>query len=102
MSTHLFPEVAMHLIRVTETAHWLEWQDWANPVLAWPFRQKGGHLLITEAIRGYGLEAREATPFYRLARTPMPAAARWCQSGPMVCTRVPERWPPSMAIADVA
>ena len=27
------PEVAAHLMRVTETAHWLEWQDWANPIL---------------------------------------------------------------------
>jgi mandelate racemase len=27
MSTHLYPEVAAHLMRVTETAHWFEWQD---------------------------------------------------------------------------
>jgi mandelate racemase len=33
MSTHLHPEVATHAIRVIEMAHWLEWQDWANPVL---------------------------------------------------------------------
>ena len=26
MSTHLYPEVAAHVMRVTETAHWLEWQ----------------------------------------------------------------------------
>ncbi len=31
MSTHLYPEVSAHLMRVTETAHWLEWQDWADP-----------------------------------------------------------------------
>lgn len=37
MSTHLYPEFAAHLMRVTETAHWLEWQDWSNPVLAEPF-----------------------------------------------------------------
>jgi mandelate racemase len=30
VSTHLYPEVAAHVMRVTETAHWLEWQDWAN------------------------------------------------------------------------
>ena len=29
ISTHLYPEVAAHLMRVSETAHWLEWQDWA-------------------------------------------------------------------------
>ena len=38
MSTHLYPEVAAHVMRVTETAHWLEWQDWADPILAEPFR----------------------------------------------------------------
>jgi mandelate racemase len=32
MSTHLYPEVAAHVMRVTETAHWLEWQDWADPI----------------------------------------------------------------------
>jgi mandelate racemase len=37
MSTHLYPEFAGHLMRVTETAHWLEWQDWADPILAEPF-----------------------------------------------------------------
>jgi mandelate racemase len=46
VSTHLYPEVAAHLMRVTETAHWLEWQDWANPVLAEPFRVQDGHLVI--------------------------------------------------------
>jgi mandelate racemase len=43
MSTHLYPEVGAHLMRVTETAHWLEWQDWANPILAEPFRLENCH-----------------------------------------------------------
>ena len=46
VSTHLYPEVAAHLMRVTETAHWLEWQDWANPVLAEPFEVRQGELVI--------------------------------------------------------
>jgi mandelate racemase len=46
VSSHLYPEVAAHLLRVTETAHWLEWQDWAYPVLAEPFSLKDGHLVI--------------------------------------------------------
>ena len=25
ISTHLYPEVAAHVMRVSETAHWLEW-----------------------------------------------------------------------------
>ena len=27
-------------MRVTETAHWLEWQDWADPILAEPFERR--------------------------------------------------------------
>ena len=42
MSTHLYPEFSAHLMRVTETAHWLEWQDWANPILAEPFELADG------------------------------------------------------------
>ena len=30
VSTHLCPLVSAHLMRVTETAHWLEWQDWSD------------------------------------------------------------------------
>ncbi len=48
MSTHLYPEIAAHLMRVTETAHWLEWQDWADAILAEPFEVKDGHLLIPD------------------------------------------------------
>ena len=55
VSTHLYPEVAAHLMRVTETAHWLEWQDWANPILAEPFRLEKGHLLIPDR-PGNGIE----------------------------------------------
>ena len=46
VSTHLYPEVAAHLMRVTETAHWLEWQDWANPVLAEPFSVTDSRIVI--------------------------------------------------------
>ncbi len=46
VSTHLYPEVAAHLMRVTETAHWLEWQDWADPVLAEPFKLEDSQLVI--------------------------------------------------------
>ena len=54
MSTHLYPEVAAHLMRVTETAHWLEWQDWADPVLAEPFQLQNGNLLIPD-VPGSGI-----------------------------------------------
>ena len=58
MSSHLYPEVAAHLMRVTETAHWLEWQSWADPILARPYRIADGHLHIPEA-PGLGLEWNE-------------------------------------------
>ncbi len=48
MSSHLYPEIAAHLMRVTDTAHWLEWQDWADPILAEPFQRKDGHLVIPD------------------------------------------------------
>jgi mandelate racemase len=48
MSSHLYPEIAAHLMRVTDTAHWLEWQDWADPILAEPFQRKDGHLIIPD------------------------------------------------------
>lgn len=46
MSTHLYPEIAAHLMRVTDTAHWLEWQDWADPILEEPFVVKNGQLQV--------------------------------------------------------
>jgi mandelate racemase len=41
-SNHLYPEIAAHLLRVTPTAHWLEWVDWACPILAEPLTPKNG------------------------------------------------------------
>jgi len=55
MSTHLYPEVAAHVMRVTETAHWLEWQSWADPLLQKPCDIRGGQLHIPD-IPGVGLE----------------------------------------------
>jgi mandelate racemase len=58
VSTHLYPEVAAHMMRVTETAHWLEWQDWADPVLQRPYRIEDGLLHIPD-VPGTGLEWNE-------------------------------------------
>jgi len=55
VSTHLYPEYAAHLMRVTETAHWLEWQDWANPILAEPFDLVNGELIVPDR-PGCGIE----------------------------------------------
>jgi mandelate racemase len=48
MSSHLFPEVSCHLLAVTPTCHWLEYVDWADPVLEEPAQLKDGHVLIPE------------------------------------------------------
>jgi mandelate racemase len=58
VSTHLYPEVAAHMMRVTETAHWLEWQDWADPILQRPYEIKDGLLHIPD-VPGVGLEWNE-------------------------------------------
>lgn len=36
-------------MRVTETAHWLEWQDWADPILQRPYDIRDGKLHIPNA-----------------------------------------------------
>ena len=35
-------------MRVTETAHWLEWQDWADPILQKPHDIKDGLLHVPD------------------------------------------------------
>jgi mandelate racemase len=59
ISTHLYPEIAAHVMRATETAHWLEWQNWADPILRKPFEVRDGLLHIPDA-PGVGLEWDEA------------------------------------------
>ena len=38
----------MHLLAASPTRHWLEYVDWANPILAEPLRIEDGHALIPE------------------------------------------------------
>ena len=33
LSSHLYPEISVHLLAATPTHHWLEYVDWAEPVL---------------------------------------------------------------------
>jgi len=44
LSCHLFPEVSAHLLAVSATSHWLEYVDWATPILADPPGLKDGNL----------------------------------------------------------
>ncbi|MGY4463586.1 L-alanine-DL-glutamate epimerase-like enolase superfamily enzyme [Bradyrhizobium sp. LB13.1] len=59
MSTHLFSEVSAHLLCVTPTAHWLEYVDWADAVLATRLQIKDGFALPSEE-SGNGIAWDEA------------------------------------------
>src|SRR5690606_23228100 len=45
MSSHLFPEVSAHLLCATPTCHWLEFVDWASPILEEPVQVKDGFVV---------------------------------------------------------
>lgn len=67
MSSHLFPEVSAHLMALTPTAHWLEYVDWAAPVLREPLRIVDGAVAVPDR-PGNGLEWDEdAVARYRIA-----------------------------------
>jgi mandelate racemase len=55
VSTHLFPEVSVHLMAATPTRHWLEFVDWASPVLAQPMEIRNGKATIPDT-PGTGIE----------------------------------------------
>src|ERR1044071_3899485 len=69
MSSHLYPEFSAHLLAVTPTCHWLEYVDWAAPVLKEPIEIRDGHAVIPnrpgagiewneEAVKRYGATVR--------------------------------------------
>ncbi len=58
MSSHLYPEVSAHLLRATESADWLEWRDWGNPIIAEPFEVKEGFATVPDR-PGNGIEWNE-------------------------------------------
>jgi mandelate racemase len=66
MSSHLFPEVSAHLLAATPTRHWLEWVDWAEPILEEPLRVEDGFALVPER-PGNGLSwDKKAVEKYRM------------------------------------
>ncbi|RJQ59371.1 MAG: mandelate racemase [Desulfobacteraceae bacterium] len=58
MSNHLWPEISARLLCCTPTAHWLEYADWWNPILAEPLRVEKGMAIVDDAI-GTGVEWNE-------------------------------------------
>jgi mandelate racemase len=55
MSSHLYPEFSAHLLAVTPTCHWLEYVDWAAPILKEPIEIRDGHAIIPNR-PGAGIE----------------------------------------------
>jgi mandelate racemase len=55
VSSHLYPEVSAHLLAATPTADWLEYVDWAEPLLKAPAALTDGSVARSEH-PGCGLE----------------------------------------------
>lgn len=49
VSSHLWPEISAQLLCCTPTAHWLEYADWWNPVVAAPLEIVNGFARIGDA-----------------------------------------------------
>ena len=66
VSSHLYPEISAHLLPVTATCHWLEYVDWAGPVLEEPLVVEDG-TVIAPARPGHGMSFdREAMERFAL------------------------------------
>jgi mandelate racemase len=49
MSNHLWPELSARLLCCTPTAHWLEYADWWNPILAAPLHIEKGMAIVDDS-----------------------------------------------------
>lgn len=49
ISNHLWPEISAQLLSTTPLAHWLEYADWWNPILAEPLRLERGLAMPAES-----------------------------------------------------
>jgi mandelate racemase len=58
VSNHLWPEISARLLCCTPTAHWLEYADWWNLILAEPLRVEKGMAIVGDAI-GTGVDWNE-------------------------------------------
>ena len=59
VSTHLWPEVSAQLLCATSAAHWLEYADWWNGIVAEPLRVERG-MAMPEGVTGTGVAWNEA------------------------------------------
>ena len=55
MSSHLVPEISVHLLAATPSAHYLEYVDWADAILEEPLRIEDGYAHVPDRL-GIGLK----------------------------------------------
>lgn len=58
ISSHLWPEISAQLLCLTPTAHWLEYSDWWNAIMAQPLEIKDGRT-ATDDVLGTGISWNE-------------------------------------------
>jgi mandelate racemase len=67
MSSHLFPEISVHLLSATPTGHYLEYVDWADKILEQPLEIDDGFAVVPQR-PGNGLTwDKKAVEKYRVA-----------------------------------
>jgi mandelate racemase len=55
LSSHVYPELSVHLLAAAPTAHFCEYVDWADPILAEPLKVING--VVTPSLKaGSGIE----------------------------------------------
>lgn len=59
VSSHLFPEISAHLLAVSPTCHWLEYVDWAAPILEEPLKIEDG-CAVAPDVPGTGIRWNES------------------------------------------
>ena len=59
VSSHLWPEISAQLLCLTPMAHWLEYADWWNPILAEPLRIENG-MAVVDGATGTGVAWNES------------------------------------------
>jgi mandelate racemase len=59
ISSHLFPEISAHLLAASPTGHWLEYVDWAEPILQQPLYIQRGRAVAPD-VPGCGIAWDEA------------------------------------------
>lgn len=59
LSNHLWPEISVQLLCATPTAHWLEYTDWWNPIVAEPLNIDQGMAIVDASTLGTGVSWNE-------------------------------------------